>query len=146
MKIDTHSTIFLDTELRNIEKVRSAKYVCETCIRNRDGVWVNTPVVVFYQEKPHPEGSNYFGLFYQTILSPESPSGFKSIPMITNAITATEEFQGAIAGDEVIYSHYRHHCWEKNGVIIDGGRDYLKCTEQLEPVTLKIVKDKLTIV
>ena len=69
--------------------------------------------------------------------------------MITNVITATEPFEGIQIGDNVYYSHYRHDYRECGPVAIDGGRDYVKLSGDINAgkrVTLKVNKDKLEVV
>ena len=103
------------------------------------GNWANFPVAIFYTEKVHPEGSNYFGMYL---------TEDKTL-MITNGIKATEQpFSGVMAKNgDVIYSRYRHdHRTSDDGsVFVDGGRDYFRsgvyAKEQY--VSLRVNKDKL---
>lgn len=126
----------------DIEKVQSqynAKYVGEFCLPTKDGSWSESPVSVFYVEKPEkPEYSNYFGLFTR-----------EGKTFITDALAAAEApFFGIVANDgEVIYSAYRHDFTRsKDGsVFIDGGRDYVRRSLG-SLVKLKIVKDKIEVI
>ena len=128
---------FLKPEgIAKIEKAYNAKYVFESCIKDRDGGWCNMPVAIFYTETPHPQGSNYFGLYV-------NESGDF---MITNGISATEPFDALQVGDDVIYSRYRHDFREHNGYMVDGGRDYFRRSADGIPVKLCVNKDKLEIV
>jgi len=117
MKILNESTVYKKGGIKIIEDKMNAKFVFESCLKNRDGGWANVPVAIFYTEKAHPEGSNYFGLYTDVY----------GRVTISNAISATEPFNGLLIDDEVIYSRYRHDFREHNGVFIDGGRDYLRC-------------------
>jgi hypothetical protein len=112
----------------------NAKYVFESCIRNNVGGWVNIPVAIFYTEEAHPEGSNYFGLY----------KNWRGQLMICNGVSATEEFNALQIDEDIIYSRYRHDYREYKGAMVDGGRDYFRCSaDRGVPVKLKVVKDKL---
>jgi len=150
MNILTESERFSPEELVRVEANYSAKYVCETCVKGKDG-WVNNSVSIFYQPDPTkvPEGgSQWFGIFWQAMHphDPESPKGL----MICNAITAVEtDITGIVADNgDVIYSRYRHdYRWSPDkSVMIDGGRDYDRHNMGGELVTLRIVEDKLCLV
>ncbi len=150
MRVLTESERFSPQRLATVEKHYEAKYVCETCVKNRDGSWANMVVSIFYQSDPAkvPEGgSQWFGLFFrQDFPDPDAPFQL----YIVNAISAVEnDIQGVVAvNGEVIYSHYRHDYRHSpdNSVWIDGGRDYTRHGGLGEFVTLRIVEDKLTIV
>jgi len=150
MKILTESERFSSEELAKIEAHYEAKYVCETCLKHRDGGWVNSPVSIFYQHDPSkvPEGgSAWFGLFYrQDIMDPDGPHRL----FIVNAISAVEQdIDGIVAKNgDVIYSRYRHdyRVSPDESVMIDGGRDYTKNNMGGPIVTLRIIADKLVIV
>jgi hypothetical protein len=119
-----------------IEDAYNAKYVFESCLKTKDGGWCNMPVAIFYTETPHPQGSNYFGLYR---------NDFGDF-MITDGISATEPFDALQVGDEVIYSRYRHDYREYKGAMVDGGRDYFKrSADRGMPVKLQVNKDKLEI-
>jgi hypothetical protein len=142
MNIITKSEQFTPEGIEKIEAHYDAKYVCETCVKRADG-WMNDAVVVFYQDDPSkvPEGgSQWFGLYLTSDGS----------LMITNAISAVEtDIDGIVANNgDVIYSKYRHDFrYSPDGsVMIDGGRDYTKHNNGGDIVTLRIVKDKLTLV
>ena len=128
---------FLKPEgIAKIEKAYNAKYVFESCLKTKNGGWCNMPVAIFYTETPHPQGSNYFGLYR---------NDFGDF-MITDGISATEPFDALQAGDDVIYSRYRHDFREHNGYMVDGGRDYFRRSADGIPVKLCVNKDKLEIV
>lgn len=150
MNILTQSEQFSPEQLEKIEAHYEAAYACETCVKNRNGGWVNQFVSVFYQADPSkvPEGgSQWFGLFFrQEFPSESAPTRL----FVVNALSAVEEdIAGVVANNgDVIYSHYRHDYRRSpdGSVWIDGGRDYTRWSGSGPMVTLRIVKDKLTIV
>lgn len=104
-----------------IEERYGAKYMGYWCTRNSRGGWNERPVDVFYQPNPNKAlgHSHYFGMFIQN-----------DSVYITNAASAfSEPLTGALCPDgEVIVSRYVHDYIEKKGVMIDGGRDYVRST------------------
>ena len=141
MKILNESTFLTAKGIEIVEQKMNARYVFETCLKNRDGGWANLPVAIFYTEQAHPRGSNWFG-FYQDAMTGRF--------MITDGISATETFSGLLIDDEVVYSRYRHDFREHRGVFVDGGRDYLKYggerIGEAKVVTLQVVDDHLLVV
>jgi hypothetical protein len=118
MKILNECSFLTDAAISKIEEKYNAKYVLEACIKDANGQWVNMPCAIFYSEVAHPQGSNYFALYY---------SARHNTYMITNGLSAVDgvEFNGIEAEGEVVYSRYRHDFRKhKNGAFIDGGRDY----------------------
>ena len=136
MNIRNECTFLKPEGIAKIEKAYNAKYVFESCLKTKNGGWCNMPVAIFYTETPHPQGSNYFGLYC---------NDFGDF-MITDGISATEPFDALQAGDDVIYSRYRHDFREHNGYMVDGGRDYFRRSADGIPVKLCVNKDKLEIV
>ena len=130
--------IFTDDKIKIIENKYNAKYVCDTCLKGSMG-WVNFPVAVFYTEEKHPQGSNWFAMYYDPI----NKNNFN----ITDAISATESFEALQVGQDVIYSAYRHDFYHYGSTFVDGGRDYLRYSpnENCKPVKLQIIKDKLQV-
>jgi len=130
MNILTESEIFKPEGIVKIEKMKSAKYVCETCLKGKGGGWLNQPVAIFWNINPAnipAGGSAWFGLLFQsdpfyTDLDPRL--------MIVNAISAVETpIQGVVADNgDVIYSRFRHdyRVSPDKSVFIDGGRDYTR--------------------
>jgi hypothetical protein len=123
---------------KTIEDKYNAKFVGVFCIKNGDN-WRNAPSAIFYQETPpQPEYSNYFAVSYsehQLVIS--DGKSFNSNPIF-----------GVVANDgQVIYSAYRHDYVESDdgSVMIDGGRDYLRCTSDSKLVELIIDKDQIKI-
>ena len=137
MKIHNESTFRRPDGIAKVENMYNAKYVFESCLKTRTGGWSNYPVAIFYTEEAHPEGSNYFGLYR------DDYGQF----MITNGISATEEFDALQIGEDIIYSRYRHDYREQFGAMVDGGRDYFKrSADKGVAVKLKVNKDKLEVV
>jgi hypothetical protein len=142
MKINLDSILFTPEQIANIEKRFNAKYVCETCLKNKMGNWINQPCALFWTDVPHPQGSNYFALYF---------GGMGDVLMIANGISATqEEFTGIIAADgNIYYSRYRHDYRNIPGGFIDGGRDYIRLGGDVcknEKVSLKIVGPELVLI
>lgn len=122
-----------------LEKTYRAKYICDSTVKSK-GDWLNRPVAIFHQGKAHPNGSNYFGIYF-----------VEDTSYITDAITATEPFDGLLLEDgSVMYSRYRHDFFEHDGIFVDGGREYLRCggfdLAKTKTVKLQIVGDKLEVV
>lgn len=142
MIINKDSILFTPEQIEKIEKHFNARYICETCLKNTIGNWINQPCAVFWTDTPHPQGSNYFALYI---------GGMGDTLMIANGITATqEEFTGIVAEDGVVYySRYRHDFRNIPGGFIDGGRDYLRLGGDVcsnERVALKIVGSELVLI
>jgi len=142
MKIINECEMFTSDELATIEKKYNAKFVCETCISDGKS-WLNELCAIFYTPEPHPEGSNYFALFFR------AGAEFQPTLMIADGITAAKTpINGVVAKNgDIIYSKYRWDYREsKDGsVIVDGGRDYLKRSKGGKVVQLVIKKDKLVV-
>lgn len=123
MKINTESSFLKEDNIKTIEREYNAKYVLETDLLGKDKFsgatfWGNKPAAIFYTEKAHPRGSNYFALYFRG-----------DTLMITDGLPSIKDvvFNGLEAEGEVIYSRYRHDFREgKNGAFVDGGRDYFK--------------------
>ncbi len=149
MRVLTESERFSLERLATVEKHYEAKYVCETCVKNREGGWANLAVSIFYQFDPAkvPEGgSQWFGLFFRR----DFPDEFAPFQLyIVNAISAVEnDIQGVVAvNGDVIYSHYRHDYRHSpdNSVWIDGGRDYTRWNGAGQMVTLRSVEGNLIV-
>lgn len=125
MKLLNESSLFSKENIERIEKVRNAKYVCDT-------EYKDIHVAVFYGDTPHPDsGSKYFALYYADTL------------MITNgAFIEDQEIAGVVADNgDVIYSRFRHdyRTSPDGSVFIDGGRAYTRTNTQNQ-VTL-LVRD-----
>lgn len=105
--------------IKKTEKAYGATYVGDFCLKTKDGGWSEEPAAIFYVPFPDVEKGHkhYFGLFQR-----------QGILYITDGTSAfSEPIVGVVAPDgEVLYSRYRHDYREKGGVMIDGGRDYVR--------------------
>ena len=142
MNILVDSDFLTKEQIKDIEEKYAATYVFEACIKDAKGKWLNFPAAIFYTNKAHPEGSNYFAMFM-----------LHGHPMIADGITAVENvlYTGLEAEDQVVYSRYRHDFRSlNNGAYIDGGRDYFRyggdSFNDYNVVRFKVVKDRLEIV
>ena len=79
MNILVDSDFLTKEQIKDIEDKYAAKYVFEACIKDAKGKWLNFPAAIFYADKAHPEGSNYFATFL-----------LNGYPMIADGITAVE--------------------------------------------------------
>jgi hypothetical protein len=126
-------------QISKIEQRYRAKYVFESQLKLRSDQWSDFSAAVFYAEEPHPEGSNWFGIWVRD-------GRF----MISNAISAAEEpFFGVLADNgDIIYSRHPRDLRESDDktVFIDGGRNHCRHDLIHEVVKLKVVKDKVVVV
>lgn len=127
-------TLLNEKQIAAVEAYYDAKYVCDTSLRNKHGGWANLPVALFYTEKKHPEGSNYFGLYYDN----------NGKATITDGISGTAPFEGLLLIDDTIaYSRYRHdyrsYSVDGRQIAVDGGREYLKRVGDLSLVKAEIM-------
>ena len=144
MKIDTKCSFIKPEMIEVFEREFNAKYILETDLLNKDKYsgatfWSNIPGAIFYTEKAHPRGSNYFALYFQD-----------SSLMITDGLPSIKDvvFKGIEVEGEVVYSRYRHDYREgKNGAFVDGGRDYFRYGgdqfNDYNIVKFKVVEDRL---
>jgi len=136
--IKNESILFSEDTIRRLEEIYKAVYVCDSQIKTKSG-WSDNPVAVFYTAQPHPEGSNYFGIFMRD-----------KKPFICNAESALAPFVGAVKKNgDIVYSRFRHDYVEFDGAYcIDGGRDYVRLggPEMPQTVQLKIEGSTVTVV
>lgn len=127
VKIPEDGYWFKSAGIRKIEEKYNAKYMGYWCTKRPNGGWNDSPVDVFYVENPDTSKghTNYFGMFIKT--DPYSGESTGSV-YITEASTAfSDPISGIVTDDgEVIVSRYRHDYVEKDGHMIDGGRDYTR--------------------
>jgi hypothetical protein len=139
MRILTDCSFLTKKQIGKIEERYNARYVFESQLRLRSDRWSDFSAAVFYTEEPHPEGSNWFGIW-------NNNGRF----MISNAISAVEEpFFGALAENgDVIYSRRPGDLRESadKSVFIDGGRDHCRHDLIHEIVKLKVVKDQVVVI
>jgi hypothetical protein len=126
------------SDIETIEKYYHGKYILEICTKCKDGSWSDFAGTIFYTEKAHPQGSNYFLMYtnpYQGL-------------MIANGLPAIETpIKGLLIDGTIIYSRYRHDYREYNGIIIDGGRDYFRIggerMHEAQEVDIIVMKDQI---
>jgi hypothetical protein len=100
--------------VKKVEELKNAKWLLDT---EHKGV----PVSVFWQDVPHPKGSNFFALYYY------DAGGVDTLMIIDGAFITKQKIKAVmLLNGDVIYSRYRHDYFEHRGIAIDGGRDYLK--------------------
>ena len=126
MNIPKDGYHFKASGLKTISEKYNAQYMGYWCTKRKDGSWNEQPIDVFYDANPNRDlgHSNYIGVYIQASAHEEHGRHV----YITDAKSAfSEPMTGAVCeNNEVIVSRYRHDCVEKNGAMIDGGRDYAK--------------------
>ena len=148
MKIHNECGFITKDGIAKIENMYKATFVMESCIKMKDGSWGNFPAAIFYTEEAHPQGSNYFALYRERF----AHETIQPRIMITNGISATEDFKAIRVGDDIYYSRYRHDYrgFGPGDFFVDGGRDYIRYGgephEDMIQVKLRVNKDKLEVV
>lgn len=125
MNLINESLIFSAENIKKIEDLKYAKFVCDTTYKG-------TPVSVFYGDTVHPvSNSRYFGLYYDA----------SNKLMITDgAFVEQQEITGVVAENgDVVFSRHRHdyNTSPDGTVFVDGGREYIR-TNTTNQVTLLI--------
>lgn len=137
MFIDMKPYWFTQEGIDKIEKDYNAKYMGYWCTKHSSGWWNSDPVDVFYQPNPDFEKghSHYFGMFTRN-----------GKVYITNAESAFKDPIVGILSDEgeVLVSRYRHDHIARGGVMVDGGRDYMKRSVKGEVINVIIDKDQFS--
>jgi len=107
--------------IRQVEQIRNCRYVCEWSTVSGDGDISQTPMMIFWNDVAHPQGSNWMALF--------SAGGSY---YVRDGISASRLPIRAYISDEgeAIFSKHRHDFRSScDGTItVDGGRDYTKLT------------------
>jgi len=118
-KVDVTSTLFSEESLSRVEKSYNCKYVFETSPFDRSKTRLCQTMAVFYNETPHPDGSNYMGVFFRS-----------GEMFVTDALPHIADYYNCVEAEngQIIYSRHRHDYRESDdeSVTIDGGQDYLK--------------------
>lgn len=102
---------------------------------------------IYYQEEPHPKGSNYFGIGLDRIKAQMFDTHcfyiFDALPMLENGITSVL----CSDGKTLIYSNHVHDYVsspiEGDNNFIDGGTNYVRCILNATLVTLVFKDGKL---
>jgi len=143
MNILTESDVFSIDDIAKIEAIKDAKFVCETCVKDKQGHWINSPSSIFYCKKAHPvSNSHYFSLFVRN-----------GCMFVANGQSAVDEpWMAVIAKNgDIVYSRYRHdyRMSPDKSVAIDGGRDYTRIAPVNgyigENVQIRIIGDSLQV-
>lgn len=107
---------------QRVQEKMDSRFVCESCLKTKDGKWATFPAPFFYSREPHPEsGSHYFSIYRHP---------FSDIWVVTDGSCIEEQEIMGIQADngDIIYSRYRHDyamSYDRS-VMIDGGRDYIR--------------------
>jgi hypothetical protein len=112
-------TSFPEIDIKEVERKKNCKFVCELPIRGSGG-WTNFPAQIYYQEEPPVEGySNYFALYYD-YAGLHITSGQCVVGIAIPAVVTAE--------GEVIYSRCRHDFRRADtaDMFVDGGLDYFR--------------------
>jgi hypothetical protein len=97
------------------------RYICKSQIKDLKGEFTYQPYHIFYNETPHPRGSNYYAIGYN-----------KDKLVITNGISIESmAIDGFVEDGVFYYSAYRHDCVTIGNMMIDGGRDYSRMAGDL---------------
>lgn len=123
LKTPEDGYFFKKDKIKIIENHYGAKYLGYWAVKWSERLgWSSFPVDVFYQ--PNPDVSkghtHYFGMHISE----------RGDLMISNAESAfSEPITGVLTeSGEVIVSRYRHDYVQKDGQVIDGGRDYTRAS------------------
>lgn len=107
--IARESEQFDDWQIRKVEDMRAATYILDTT----EGT---IPMSYFYTDEPHPDGSNYFKLFY-----------VNQELRIANGIDIEDKTFDAIDVGGILYhSRSRYDYRAVGDFFIDGGRAYTR--------------------
>lgn len=141
MKIHSEPITLKSDAIVILEEQYNGKYVFESCIKTKDGGWADQAFAIFYTEEPHPEGSNYFAIGRNS----------NGDLIITDGISATEEFTGVLYNGEVYFSRYHHDFRQFNdGLFVDGGRNYTRFggveLNDCKIVRIRVNKNRLEVV
>ena len=135
-------TYGLDLEgIRKIEKLRHCRYVCEWNTLDSRGQAQEKPVMLFWNDTPHPQGSSWMGLFRAN-----------GDWYVKDGITASQlPIRCAVSNDkQVLFSKSRHdfRSSKDGSVTVDGGRDYTRMLGNIncERVNLLPQNGMLTII
>lgn len=122
---------FQAEQIRVLEKRYRARYMGFWCVRTRDGNWSDYPVEVFFQSRPDVSKAHgqYIGVFLH-----------ENKPVVIDAESAfSEPMTGVLLkSGEVLVSRFRHDYQCRDGVSVDGGRDYSKVSARATQVDVQV--------
>jgi hypothetical protein len=116
---DTYS---LDLEgIRKIEKLRNCRYVCEWNTTDSSGRISTYPMLIFWNDVAHPQGSNWMALF---------KDGGHNGWFVRDGIAASRVpiLAGVSNNGQAMFSKNRHDYRQSHdgSITLDGGRDYTR--------------------
>jgi len=131
IKINSKSDELKPEIIQMIEKKYSANYIYESQLKSKDG-WTDISAAIFYQPEPKPGHSHWFAIHrnYLGQMFVSDASTTVAVP-----VTAVQ-----VAEDEYLYSHHRHHFLGRDGIAIDGGRDYTRLVGNISEAKLVLLK------
>ena len=106
-----------ETKLAKIEKLRNCRFVCEWNVK-QDGKVHNDPMLIFWNDTAHPQGSNWMALFYYNDWFVRDGITASQLPI--NCVVSNDK--------QVLFSKSRHDFRSSHdgSVSVDGGRDYTR--------------------
>lgn len=119
--IPTEGYHFGEANIKKIEENYKARYIGYWCTKRPFGGWNEEPIDIFWVDNPNRElgHSNFLGVFRRG-----------EEVYVTNGESAFEESITGLADNDgnVIVSRYRHDYVTLGEMMIDGGRDYTRCS------------------
>lgn len=107
-----------ENKVAKIEKLRNCRYVCEWNVK-QDGKIHDEPMLIFWNDTPHPQGSNWMALFH-----------YNREWYVRDGISASHLPIGCVVSNDkqVLFSKYNHdfRSSEDGSVTVDGGRGYTR--------------------
>ena len=108
-----------DERISKIEKKYNCRYVAEWNTIAESGKPINQPRMIFWNDQPHPEGSNWMGMYEQ-----------EPYYYVCDGITASRlPIECMVSNSkQVLFSKYRHdfRTSHDGSVSVDGGREYTR--------------------
>ena len=126
-KIDLGNGYWYDSEpdyykitkegVEKIEQSRNCRYVCEWNVK-QDGKIHHEPMLIFWNDTAHPQGSNWMALFYYNDWFVRDGITASQLPI--NCVVSNDK--------QVLFSKSRHDFRSSydGSVSVDGGRDYTR--------------------
>lgn len=134
MKIITKPEFYTKKFIKEMEAKYNGKYVCELCIKDKYDCWVNKASLIFYNENPQENHSQYFAI-----------TAFSKSYIISDASFLKDiKIAGVVdSKGNVIYSRYRHDYITSpdRTVSIDGGREYTRVRGTPKKYVTLIIKE-----
>jgi hypothetical protein len=105
--------------IRKVEELRSCSYVCEWNVLDANGDPHDQPMMIFWNDVPHPQGSNWMALY-------SSGGNY----YVRDGITASRLPIQAYVSDsgQAVFSKHRHdfRSSQDGTITVDGGREYTR--------------------